>query len=81
MSTLQGEFRFHVFWRLGLSAFGGVSLNYPQPDQMKLNNSKYNYGGGIRFLMDKEEHTNLRLDYAVGQDGNKGFYVVFGESF
>jgi hypothetical protein len=48
---------------------------------MKLNNSKYNYGGGIRFLMDKEEHTNLRLDYAVGQDGNKGFYVVFGESF
>jgi hypothetical protein len=42
---------------------------------------KWNAGMGLRFLVDKQDRTNLRFDYAVGQDGNRGFYFSFGESF
>lgn len=81
LSTIQGEFRFPIVWRIGLACFGGWSVNYSGANQFIASNFKYNVGGGLRILMDKSERTNLRLDYAVGQNGNKGFYVAFGESF
>lgn len=81
LSSWQEELRCRVVWRLGLSVFGGLSAIYSSLDRVDAQDLKYNYGMGLRFCMDKKEKTNLRLDYAVGQDGNNGFYVVFGESF
>jgi outer membrane protein assembly factor BamA len=81
LSTLQLESRNHLFWRIGISLFGGYSflfddINATYPEQFK-----YNFGGGLRILVDKKDNINLRFDYAVGQDGQTGFYVAFGESF
>lgn len=81
LSTIQSEFRFPVFWKIYLATFGGLSNIYSKNNQFRLKDSKYNYGLGIRFLVDKAENTFLRLDYAVGQNKNDGFYISFGESF
>jgi hypothetical protein len=36
---------------------------------------------GIRFLADRKEKINLRIDYAAGIQGQRGFYFAFGEAF
>jgi outer membrane protein assembly factor BamA len=79
LTSIQTEFRFPLIWRFGGAAFGGLSNLYA--DHFSPDNSKYNYGIGLRFLVDKHDKTNLRLDYAAGEDGNNGFYISFGESF
>lgn len=81
LTTIQAEYRASLFWRIGLSAFGGASLVYQNFNDLNSNTFKPNAGLGLRFLVDKEEGTNLRFDYAVGIDGQSGFYVSFGESF
>lgn len=81
LSSLQSEFRFPVVWRIGLSTFGGLSTIYSKTNGLKFSNVKTNYGIGLRFLVDKKDRTNLRLDYALGNDNNSGFYISFGESF
>ncbi len=81
LTTLQGEFRLPVAWRFGLATFAGLSSVYPDFNSFNLSQFKYNYGMGIRFMIDRKERTNLRLDYALGQRGNNGFYISFGESF
>lgn len=81
LTTIQTEYRSSIFWRFGLAAFGGATVVYPNFDGVQVNSIKPNIGLGLRFLVDKDEGTNLRLDYAIGQDGQSGFYVSFGESF
>jgi outer membrane protein assembly factor BamA len=81
LSSLQSEIRFPIVWRFGLAAFGGLSTLYANTNSIAAKNIKPNYGMGLRFLVDKKDKTNLRLDYAAGKDGNNGFYVSFGESF
>lgn len=80
LSTLQTEFRTHLFWKLGLAVFGGVSTLYPDFSDIA-EYIKPNYGMGIRFLVDKEGDTYLRFDYALGSADQSGFYISFGESF
>ena len=81
MTLLQGEYRSPRWWRLGLAAFGGFSAVYSRIDYMKWSSFKPNIGAGLRILFDKKNNTSLRLDYAIGLDGQSGFYVSFGESF
>jgi hypothetical protein len=81
MTTLQLEYRLNLFWRLGLAAFGGTSLICDDYTNINSNSFKPNGGLGLRFLVDKAENTNLRIDYAIGAEGQDGFYISFGESF
>ncbi len=81
MSTLQGEIRQHIVWRIGLAAFGGITKLYADAQELGFRHIKPNYGGGIRFLIDRKDRINLRLDYAAGVEGQNGFYISFGESF
>lgn len=80
LSTLQFEYRTPYWWRLGLAGFGGSSLVYGT-GKLSEQSIKPNAGVGFRFLVDKKDRTNLRFDYAIGRDGQSGFYVSFGESF
>jgi hypothetical protein len=80
-STLQFELRNQLFWRIGIATFGGVSMIYEKVNQIETETFKPNAGVGIRFLVDKNEGTNLRFDYAVGAGNQSGFYISFGESF
>jgi len=81
LSSLQTEYRFPIIWRIGLAAFGGLSGIYSSLSDLGIESLKYNYGLGLRFLIDRKEGINLRLDYAIGKQNNYGFYISFGESF
>ncbi len=81
LTALQFEFRKHIFWRIGAAVFGGISSVTHSIDQLLMEDRKWNGGVGIRFAMDRENSVNLRLDYAIGERGNRGFYIAFGESF
>lgn len=80
-STLQLEYRMKLFWRFGLAGFGGMSMVYHEIDHIDQQTFKPNAGLGLRFLVDKTENTNLRIDYAIGSNGQDGFYITFGEAF
>ena len=80
-STLQLEMRNHLFWRVGISTFGGISMIYEKVNSIVNESFKPNAGVGLRFLVDKSEGTNLRIDYAIGVNNQSGFYISFGESF
>jgi hypothetical protein len=81
LTTAQLEYRLKLFWRFGMAAFGGMSMVYDDFAGLNSDTFKPNGGLGLRFLVDKSENTNLRLDYAVGANGQDGFYITFGESF
>jgi outer membrane protein assembly factor BamA len=80
LTSFQTEIRLPLIWRFGMAAFGGLSNLY-NSSNLNLKETKPNYGLGLRFLVDKHDKTNLRLDYAIGGEGNTGFYISFGESF
>jgi outer membrane protein assembly factor BamA len=81
LSNIQTEFRGRVYKIIGMSLFGGLARLSTEKNYLATSNTKYNYGLGLRVVMDKKEKTNLRLDYAIGSNGNNGFYISFGESF
>lgn len=81
LATLQVEYRTPQWKRIGIVVFGGSSFIFPHLNDLDLNGHLPNVGTGIRFLIDRKENINLRLDYGVGIDGNSGFYIAFGESF
>ncbi|MDO7874760.1 BamA/TamA family outer membrane protein [Hymenobacter sp. ASUV-10] len=81
ITSLQGEVRSPQWHRWGLAAFGGVSQLSPSGSWLHGPGLKPNVGTGVRFLADRKEHVNLRLDYAWGADGQRGLYIAFGEAF
>ena len=77
----QAEVRFPVIWRFGAVAFAGAGQVARGFSEFGLSSLKPSLGGGLRFLVDRQENVNLRLDYGIGEAGNTGFYVSFGEAF
>ena len=80
LMVINAEYRRHLFWRLGATAFvnyGRVSDNLKS---FNLRDMHFAYGAGLRVLLDKTNHINLRLDYGIGDDGG-AFYFTFGEAF
>jgi hypothetical protein len=80
-AAAQAELRFPVYKRLGAVAFAGGGQVARSLSGFGLRELKPTAGAGLRFLMDKRENVNLRLDYAIGEGGNSGFYIAFGEAF
>ncbi|HVY74582.1 MAG TPA: BamA/TamA family outer membrane protein [Puia sp.] len=82
MLYLESEYRFNIT-RNGL--FGGVAFanvqsfsDYPSKQFTKLWPAA---GGGLRIRVNKHSNTNIAIDYGVGIDGSKGFFVNLGEVF
>jgi len=81
LGALQLELRIHLIGRFGLAVFGGMSSLSAAVDNLISEDLKWNGGAGIRFLIDRKNPVNLRIDFALGEGGNRGFYISFGESF
>jgi len=79
--AFQAEYRSLIYKRFGYAVFGGVSDVSNSVSNFSANSIKPNAGIGLRFLIDRREKINLRFDYAIGIDGQDGFYISFGESF
>lgn len=80
LTALQAELRFPVYKRFGAALFGSSGVLGGDGSFLNFNRVRYSYGGGIRFTMNRKEHLNLRLDYALGKN-TSGFYLTFGEAF
>lgn len=78
---MQAEYRQYFWKRFGFVVFAGagnVSHNILEYD---FSNLKYSYGTGLRFLFNKKEKVNLRMDIGFGNDGNRGIYFGIQEAF
>jgi hypothetical protein len=80
MMVLNAEFRFDLFWRIGIAVFSGVGRVSHTLKEFGEGNWKYDVGGGIRFKINRKENVNVRLDYGYTGDSH-GLYVVFAEAF
>ncbi len=81
---LQTEFRSQVYKGLGLAVFGGTGFLGGDGQYVRFNLPKVAYGGGLRYILTKNDHLNLRLDYALssGTSLTGGYvYATFGEAF
>ncbi|MCK5453025.1 MAG: hypothetical protein KAJ16_01620, partial [Calditrichia bacterium] len=78
---MQLEYRQYFWWRLGFIVFGGIGDVAEDLLQVKFEDLKYSYGLGLRYLFNKKEKVNLRLDLGIGQDGNSGIYFGIEEAF
>jgi hypothetical protein len=76
----QAEFRRELFWRVGAVAFAGAGA--VAHDWGDFGNSDAQPGGGLglRFVLAKRNHINLRVDYAWG-NGSTATYVSLAEAF
>ncbi len=79
--TLQTEYRQYFWKRFGFVAFGGIGDVSEEITDLSLNELKYSFGGGLRYLFNKKEHVNLRMDIGIGRDGNTGIYFGIEEAF
>jgi hypothetical protein len=78
--ALGVETRFPVYRRFGGVAFFNAGALGNQQDFIRFNDMKYSYGLGLRFNVNRKDHLNMRLDYAIGP-GTSGFYFTIGEAF
>ncbi len=84
MATFQAEFRWRFYRRWGAVAFAGTgSIWGDENDEYSFANRNWlpSAGIGARFMISKVKKINLRLDYAVGVDGNMGLYFGMMEAF
>lgn len=78
---LQAEYRMPLFWRFGLAVFGGTGTVAPGPSGLISGGKWHPAGGaGLRVVLNKEEHLNVRLDMGFTPEGS-AFYLTFGEAF
>jgi hypothetical protein len=80
MFATQSEYRRVLPWRFGLVAFGGVGAVAPGAGQFRASQFLPAGGTGLRFLLSKKQHVNLRTDFAWGKDNFTGSMGV-GEAF
>lgn len=81
MITFQAEYRLPLIWRFGAVAFAGFGDVSSDIDTFKASSFKYITGLGLRFVFDRQEKINARLDVGIGRDGSSGVYVLVVEAF
>lgn len=80
LTAYQAEYRRLLFWRIGMVAFASTGQVSPDLSHFELDGFHYAYGGGMRFMLSKEEKLNLRVDYGVAKHSN-AFNVQLREAF
>lgn len=76
----QAEYRRDLFWRLGAVAFAGAGAVAHTWSGFGDTDPEPGGGFGLRFILAKRNHINLRADYAWG-NGTHATYVSLGEAF
>jgi len=76
----QAEYRQYFWWRLGFVAFAGIGDVVDDLTRLTGKDLKFSYGAGLRFLFNKEQKINLRIDAGFGKDTN-GIYFGIQEAF
>lgn len=80
MLTTQVEYRLELPKRFGLAAFFGIGEVAPDLGAFNNHDLKPAGGAGVRYVLAKKNHVNLRVDYAAGLQGG-GVYMGVAEAF
>lgn len=72
----QLEYRFPLFWRLGMVGFAGLGDVFGPSSTVTFNTLKYSIGSGLRLVVDPAERLNIRLDYGYGREGGQWYFMV-----
>ncbi len=79
-AQLQAEFRQKIYGRLGFTVFTSAGQVWPSFNEMALDHTRFTAGGGLRFNLNKQDPTNIRIDYGIGRN-TSGLYITIGEAF
>lgn len=79
-AELQAELRQSVLGRFGFTVFAATGEVWNRFENFTLENYKWTAGAGLRFNLNKNDPTNIRIDYGIGKH-TSGFYLQFGEAF
>lgn len=79
--SMQAEYRFPLFWRLGLVTFVGLGDVGRTVADYSLPTIKPIYGLGGRFNVLRRQDINVGVDVAFTPSSGTAFYVHFGEAF
>jgi hypothetical protein len=80
MMLVQAEYRALVTKRIGVAGFAGLADIFPGFDDLGRGKLKFSVGSGLRYVLDKNEGTTLRLDLAWGR-ASFGLYITAQEAF
>lgn len=78
--AVQAEYRVFVTKTISVAGCAGLADVFPAFAEFKLKTIKYAVGTGVRYMVNKHEGTNLRLDMAWGK-ASFGLYVTAQEAF
>lgn len=78
--AFQGEYRKQIISWIGVVAFGAIGDVAPELGGFKLDAFKCAVGGGLRFMVNKSDRLNIRIDYGIGNE-TSGFYFAIAEAF
>jgi outer membrane protein assembly factor BamA len=76
----QVEYRMPLWRRFGVAGFAGYGDVADKLSRFEISNFKYSFGWGIRYLFNRDEKINLRLDFGYGKNSSE-FYVSLTEAF
>ncbi|MBN1532012.1 MAG: BamA/TamA family outer membrane protein [Spirochaetes bacterium] len=83
--TLQGEYRYPLFWRFSGVLFCGVGVVSPTIPRTNFHYLRIAWGGGLRLTLHRERMINLRFDFAVNdlhmREDDYGLYFSVMEAF
>jgi surface antigen Omp85-like protein len=80
MFATQAEYRRELTGRFGVVAFGGFGGIANRWSAFRSDELLPAAGAGLRFKLDKKNHINYRVDFAVGRDGHT-LSIGVGEAF
>lgn len=78
--VLRNEYRMAIYKFIGCSVFSGLGLSSSDLASVDLNQTKWNFGGGLRFLVSAKYNMNLRIEYGVGERSSN-YYIAFTDAF
>ncbi len=76
----QVEYRMPVWRRFGVAGFAGYGDVADKLSRFEIRSFKYSFGWGIRYLFNRDEKINLRLDFGYGKNSSE-FYISLTEAF
>jgi len=80
MFATQAEYRRELKGRFGVVAFGGIGGIANRWNAFRSDELLPAAGAGLRFKLDKKNHINYRIDFAVGREGHT-LSIGVGEAF
>jgi hypothetical protein len=80
MLAAQAEWRSELWWRFGGVAFVGGGEVAPDFGSFTWHGIQPGGGAGLRFVLAKRNHVNLRVDYAWGKESS-ALYIGVAEAF